>query len=66
MMWLAEKLFCANRRNRAWLESLRPKPDEIDAEIGRIIAEARAKAAVAIAKAEIVDDLRAKLEAHRG
>lgn len=66
MLWFADPLFCDNRNNRACRERLIFQTDEIDAEIAKIIETARFKSAVAVAKAEIINDLKAALEANRG
>lgn len=65
LMRLIEWLWSLNPKNREWLETLQPPTDEIDAEISQITDEVRHKAAVAAAKAEIIDDLKKALEAAR-
>lgn len=70
LLWFADPMFCDNRNGRACRESFEAQTDAIDAEIKRIIEEARFKSAVAVAKGQIVDELRANLkviaEANRG
>lgn len=66
LLWFADPILRKNTENR----EIQPPADEsarIDREIEKVIAEARFKSAVAVAKAELIDDLRRLLlEARRG
>jgi hypothetical protein len=66
ILWFADPLFCDNKGGKECRESFEARSDAIDREIDRIIDEARFKQAVLVAKAQIIDDLRAALEGYRG
>lgn len=66
LLWFADPLFCDNSGKRTCRESFEAQSDEIDREIQKIIDEAKFKQAVLVAKAQIIDDLRAALEGYRG
>lgn len=68
-LWFAEPILNPQPKKAKHSGRVIHELDQIDAEIEKIIRDARFKSAVVVAKAEIVDDLRAalaRMEANRG
>lgn len=65
LLWFADPIFNGNGRKAPASDKKSESPDALDREIEQLIDSSRFRLSVAIAKAELLDELRAALRSGR-